>query len=353
VRMSTLIIAIMGVTLAAVFALVVINRESREVVSAAVPVSLAAIGAIMLVFAYTRPAPISRTFPVVFVLEQATSYPVVIPDRPFPTQSLALFDSAIQANPKAFEGLRPRDMGDPTYHEYLQKLIVDWIAHKHFSVWRLRIDRFQYGSGSEEQWGPAPDASNYPSKKLSKEDVKQALGKNRFASVHNGFGTLAVPPGTTLTVSPEQGDIHEAEVRLKNRLVDLRVVTRPSSSGVGMSAYTMFSGLDPGTAQQQFWSRQFIVRITATFQRYLVGHPNMATYREWANGIVEGLAHDFDDEGLWKRTSENYMLRQHLPDPVRKLSIGIGPIRSLPPAQPKPSDETKPDPPSPQSVGQK
>jgi hypothetical protein len=38
----------------------------------------------------------------------------------------------------------------------------------------------------------------------------------------------------------------------------------------------------------------------------------MATYREWASGIIDGLAHDFDDEGLWKRTSENYILRQHL-----------------------------------------
>lgn len=333
--------------LASVFALVVINRESREVVSAALPVSLGAMGAILLVFAYTRPAPISRTFPVVFVVEQASGYPVAIPDRPFPFQSLALFDSAIQANPKAFENVRFRDMGDPTYHEYLQKLIVDWIAAKHFGAWRLRIERFQYGSGSQEQWGAAPDSGNYPSKKLSKEEVERVLGKNRFASVHTAFGTLVVPPGTSITVGPEQGDAHEAEIRFRNRLVDLRIVSRPSFSGVGMSAYTMFSGLNPGAAQQLFWSRQFIVRMSATFPRYLVGHPNMATYREWASGIIDGLAHDFDDEGLWKRTSENYILRQHLPDPVRKISIGIGPIRSQPPAGPKPPDQTKPDGPKP------
>jgi hypothetical protein len=104
----------------------------------------------------------------------------------------------------------------------------------------------------------------------------------------------------------------------------------------------MFSGLDPGAAQQLYWSKQFIVRITATFPRLLVGHPDMATHREWASRIIEGLAHDFDDEGLWKRTSENFILRQHLPDAVRKSSIGIGPIRSdplagaIPPGQKKP-----------------
>ena len=100
--MSTLIIGVMGVALASAFTLVVLNRESREVVSAALPVSLGAMGAILLVFAYTRPAPISRSFPAVFVIEQSSGYPVSIPDRPFPPQLLALFDRAMQANPNAF-----------------------------------------------------------------------------------------------------------------------------------------------------------------------------------------------------------------------------------------------------------
>ena len=333
-KMGTLFIALMGLAIAAAFALVVVNRASSEVVNAAVPVAFAALSALGLVFAFARQPTIERIFPVVFVVQQADKYPVVVPDRRFPSGTLALFDQAVQSNPRALDDPRFADFGGgPLFHEFLQKSLVDWISMRHFGTWRMRVDRFSYGSGGQEQFGPTPDAGQYSSKVLSKEELTAVLGSNIFAGVHSGFGKIALPPRTMLSVSAPPEGKQEGEIRLKNWFVDMRIYTRQSFSMVGLGNYTMLMGMPQEEAQQHFWTLQYVVRIEANFNRYLVGHPHMEAHRDWANGIVAGLAHDFDEEAIWRTTTESYMLRQHLTGPLRNATIGLGPIRSAAPAK--------------------
>lgn len=87
-------------------------------------------------------------------------------------------------------------------------------------------------------------------------------------------------------------------------------------------------------AQALYWHQQFIVRATAEFPRYLMGHPKMPVYREWAEGIIRELAAAFDEEEIWRRTKENYVLRQHMPATNRNLTIPVGPILTAPATPP-------------------
>jgi len=336
-KMSIVFIALMGLALAAVFALVVLNRASAAVVNAAVPVAFGAISAIGLVFAFARPEPIARAFPIVFVVERASLLPVVIPDRPFPFMSLGLADQMRQIDPTTFEPPPKQEGFDfivPLYHEYLQKIVVDSIAAKHSGTWRMRTERFH----GFEQWSPTPDAAGYSSKVISAEQLIGALGKNRFARVQSGFGKLALPPGTQFEIeaphhNPQSGET--GTIHLKNRFCDIEIRTVQSWSSVGLGNYTMLLGIPLEEAQQKYWTIQYVTRINASFRWYLIGHPDMAVHRQWANSIVEELAHAFDEDGLWRRTTENYMLRQHLPPAVKGMGMPLGPIRfTAPPAAP-------------------
>ena len=78
---------------------------------------------------------------------------------------------------------------------------------------------------------------------------------------------------------------------------------------MGLGGYSRPLGVSAEEAQEKFAERQYIVRITATFSPYFVGHPEMAAHREWAQYIVEGLAQAFSEETLWKRTTDAIVLQ--------------------------------------------
>lgn len=333
--MSTVFIAFMALTLTGAFILVVLNRASPSVVNAAVPLAFGALSALGLVFAFTRPEPISRVFPVVFVVERASLLPIVIPDRPFGFLSLHLADEMRQLDPKTFEQPKGQDEGFdfivPLFHEFLHKVIVDSLAAKQFGTWRMRTERF--GGSGFEQFGPMPDAGSYSSKVLTTEELTQAFSTNRFARVHSMFGKWALPPGTELQIDVPHHDPQLGQtgvIRLKNRFCEMTIRTVVSMSVVGLGSYTALVGIPQEEAQKMYWTLQYIVRINASFPWYLIGHPDMAVHREWADGITEELTHAFDEESMWRRSIENYMLRQHLPPAARAMTIGLGPIQSQP-----------------------
>ena len=82
-KMATLLIVLAGLVLASAYILIWMNRASVIIVQAALPAAITLLSALILVFLANRAAPISRVFPVVFVIEKASRLPVVIPNRPF------------------------------------------------------------------------------------------------------------------------------------------------------------------------------------------------------------------------------------------------------------------------------
>jgi hypothetical protein len=326
--MGTVFSALTVAAVLAVLTFVWINRAAQGIVTATIPVAVAAISAIGLVFVFNRPAPISRVFPVLFAIERASLLPIVIPHRPV-WIGLGLADQMRQIEPKTFE-FPPDKRGFesllPLYHEFLQRLIVDTIAGKHSGTWRVRIERFD----EFEQYGPAPDAAAESSQVLSQEEIAKAFGKNRFAPVYSSFGKLALPSGTSLTIELSRGEASDTgKIRLKNWFCELTIGTEPSWSVVGLGKYGMLLGMPQDEAQKTYLTLQYLVRIRAEFPWYLVGHPKMALHREWAQTIVDDLAHTFDEVSLWSRTRENYILHQHLPPAAKAIPLPLGPIQSV------------------------
>ncbi len=62
------------------------------------------------------------------------------------------------------------------------------------------------------------------------------------------------------------------------------------------------------SAQPQCRTQQYVVRITVTFSPFLVGHPQMRLIKQWATGIVDGLQDAFDEQIIWRKIVEGYML---------------------------------------------
>ena len=254
--MANFIAALMAILIAGALVLVYMNRASSEIVGAALPVAFAAFSALGLVFAFGRPPTIERTFPVVFVIQQADKYPIIVPYRPFPSLALGLFDRAVRANPHLLEDSRFADTGGgPLFHYYLQKVFVDWLASRHAWTWRVRVDRFHIGT-EQEMFGSASDAGEFKTKKLSTGEVEKALPGNVFSAIPSfGPGTLALPPRTSFIVQAPHQDAQQGEVseiRLKNWFCDVRIRARKSSWGVGLGAYTSLLGVDQVQAQKDY-----------------------------------------------------------------------------------------------------
>ena len=343
--MANALIALTGIVLLLAAALVWFNRASPTVVGAAFPAATGLLSALALVFAFNRPEPISRVFPVVFAIEKTSLLPITIPDRPFPFASLALPPMMKQKDAKAFavpEGQSDFDVAVPLYHEYLQKMFVDDLAMKQSGTWRMRTERFT----DMIQFSPTPDASAHKSRVLTVEELEKAFGQNRFAAVYSAFGKWALPPGTELQIDRPKRNEQLGEVgliRLKNRFCTVSIQTIRSLNMVGLGKYTPLIGASIDEAQKGFFTVQFITRIDASFPWYLSGHPHMRLYREWVNALVDELTFSFDEDSLWSRTKDNYLLKRHYQNFPPGLELPVAPMRVADPPAAAQAEPQKPE----------
>lgn len=344
--MSTLVyIVFAGLVLVVAYCLVVMNRDSSIVVGAFVPAVVALASALAAVFFYNSPAPMSRVFQVVLVVEKASMLPVTVPHRPFPFTSLSLAPMMGQIDPKTFHppnGQNTYDFIRPLYHEYLQKIFIDDLATKQFGTWRMKTERFV----DLIRWAPMPDASSYPSKILDIKEHERILGENRFARVHSGLGKWALPPGTDFWIEQPRNDTQLGEIgtiHLKNGQCEISIRTMATSWLVGLGKYGPLVGRHRGEDQDKYWTFEYITRIDASFPWYRIGDPDATLYREWANAIIEELSFSFDEESLWARTKDSFLLMSHFTVLPQGMPLPIGPLRMSPPPEPPKDQESKTD----------
>lgn len=322
--MSTVVIVAMGLLVAAGFVIVVMNRQSQAVVTAAVPVVFGALSAMALVFAFNRPEPIRLTFPTAFYWQKSDKLGVVIPYRSFSWNALSWVEALKQVDPRLLDEPSDKAEGEELYHDLLQKALVDWIASRHFGTWRVQSIRASTGLGSTEEFGPMPDANQFASTIIDKEALKTVFAKNRFRDFNTAFGKIALPPKMTLTVEQETDKTLRRRMTFKNRYCTLRIITRWQGGGVGLGGYGRLIGMTAETAQEKYFNSEFIVEIVATFTPYLVGHPSMAAHREWAQNVIDGLRFAFDEERIWREAADTFMLMQHTK--TTYPSVDVGPV---------------------------
>jgi hypothetical protein len=329
--LSYQIVSAAGAAILAIFSVICLSTE-RPVPYRKIALSvIGALFALALVFIFFPPQPVVKKFPVVFFSKQPDNLPVSIPIRQFLMENaFPIFGAARQANPSAFNlpnGVDAINFDEELYEEFLQRLLIDWIASRHSGTWRADISRVNAGSASMETWSSLSDASEYESTILTTAELEQKFRGNRFARVRSfGSGALALPKGMTLIIEKSQRKTPGSKIHFKDAFCELTIKITFSGGSVGLGGYAILVDMPLGFSQQHYWSEIFTVQLNASFNRWLMGHPKMTAHRAWAEQIIEGLENAFNEELIWRQTIENIMLYKHSP-----TKYPLGPVGTYPP----------------------
>jgi len=295
---------------AGVFYVVWMNRASEKIVTAVIPITVAALtGVSLAIFVFGGETTATARFPTVFLYRSSDKMPITPPYRPM---LMSLFElPELQKDHPDLVG--DGDDGWTLYHEFLQRAIIDIIARRHRFSWETEISRFDIG-GTEEMSGPASSASG-ASQKLSFEEIRGRLEGNRFGNSRFGSPELTLPPRMRLEVTlPVHNGTNAQEGRIvfTNEFVRLSITTQAFSRMVGLGPYTQMMGYTPIEAQTQCAQAQYLVTIMAEYSRLRIGHPDMARYRRWVQQIVSELQAELDEQVLWARTKESYIFAKQI-----------------------------------------
>jgi hypothetical protein len=125
---------------------------------------------------------------------------------------------------------------------------------------------------------------------------------------------LSVPPNTDFSVEPPHADPKQGQIgkiRLKNKFCEISITTQQSSFLEGMGDLASLAGLSEEESNQ-FGTATYRVRISISYSRFLAGHPDMAMYSEWTNGIADGIQKQFDEQIIWSNIKSDYMFRKQV-----------------------------------------
>jgi len=304
------------------FILVWNNRASEKIVAAVIPVSVAAIVAVLLaILVFGGEATIREDFRTSFVYRMSDKTLLKLPWTLAQHTPLAVSHPGwIKSVPSEFlEDRRDWQDGSMTvldhvglmdrelYHHLLQKAIIDVLSKKF--KWHIDAPNFNLVRG--------------PSKFLSTEEITKLLDGNIFANSVVAWllpPRITLPPNTQVNIvpptNPEQLHVegfHTAdpsEISFKNEYADVSIRIVPVSWGSGVGRYRDLLELeDPET---DFANVTFDVIFQCQFSRFRSGHPDMEAYKGWATSMAEELRTRFDDELIWERMKEDYLFSKQV-----------------------------------------
>jgi len=296
------------IVIAVAFYVVWMNRASEKIISAVIPISVAAVlGVLMAVFVFGGDSPTITKFPVTFFYRTSDHLPLAMPLRR-PTLGFLFLPQLNQQHPD----LMKDDTGGQTlYHHLLQRAIFDILASRYRGNWETEIIRFKTSIADETRFMPAAGAGT-DFRRLSSAEIETALKGNRFAGGRMEHLQITLPPGTSVKVSPpteKSGTLPESIVVFKNKFVTVTIQTQASEWGLAFGGYQVIMGhgsnYDPGISHATF-----LLTAKTEFNRLRTGHPDMQRYRTWASQLVAELQHDLDEQLLWQETKESYSFMQ-------------------------------------------
>jgi hypothetical protein len=326
-----LILALVVLAVVATFYVVLMNRASEKIVSAVIPITVAAIvGIFIAVFIFGGEAPITTRFPVTFFYRAPDNLPLKMPLRRL-QEFLFLVPQLNQQHP---ELMKDDTGGETLYHDFLQRAIVEILASRYQSDWEKEIVRFRTSTGEQMRVMPISSDRRKEFRLVSSSEIHAALRDNRFADVQIAPPQFTVPPGTTFSMSPpieRQGLMPEGIISLANEYVRLTIQSQPSTRGELHGEYQAMMGIG-SNPDPTIMESTYIVTVTTTFSRFRTGHPNMKRYKKWASQVVAEIQNDLDEQILWQQTKEKYSSRQ-----LERLGpMADGPIILNPPQINKP-----------------
>jgi hypothetical protein len=286
------------------------NRDSEKIITTLFLGMAALFGAIVAVILYGAAPPLRKAFSVPIIIHADTKLPVEsLPYPVLPMDFAIRVREKLTAHPEILPDPKTDSFARSTYHHALQRAMIFWLESKYPTSWQADIFPMTLGEGS----GYSFQSKRVPSRLYLPTELTTLMAGNQFADIKGIFGSgdkfgLALPKGTELTVTPPHLDPAQGEIssiRLRNPFCTITVETRFGMSLVGAGSYRMlFGGMSQQQSQETFNSDEYVVVISVTFSRFLVGNPNMSNYKKWATDIADGLEAQFSDQVVWPKTKD-------------------------------------------------
>jgi hypothetical protein len=306
---TDLFLAAIFTAYALVLILAWLNRGSEKIATAIIPIGIAAIaGTLYAVLVFGAQPKISSKFIAGYVVDLPSKLPVNLPgpigaarDRWSTWRNI---EELRKRKPELFHPDEGNEFPERIYRDLAQKEIIEWLSLRFGHQWVVEGLTSRAGGFQSESWGPAGDSTR-EKKEYSPQELENILGNNLFAKtgflLNNG---LALPPGTTLTVTTADKDSSRGEILLANKLCRIRILTLPGGGMRGAGEYSRLLKL----SEKESWNIGTIgtlVETEITFNRWRSGDPEMPIYKTWALSITNGIASKFDENLIWDRTLRN------------------------------------------------
>lgn len=295
-----------------IFVLVWLNRGSEKILTAVIPIVIAAlIGVVLAVFVFGGEPPVTEIFPSSFLYKISNKMPA---DLPWVLQSRRFVP--MQFAPGELYKVRPEfftDSSDPQgtmlYHHLLQKSMIDFLGMLYRGSWQTEILHFELPGFREQRFAPV-EGSTEPTKVFTATEIANLLKGNKFAGINSGISPqIAVPPGTTLEIlvpHRKNGGLEQGEILLKNWFFTVSIQTVGSHWMRSAGGYQQLAGISDQDAAD-LGTSMYTVRFKARFSRWLSGNPSMPKYKAWARQLADELRARFDEQVIWQKTKEDYL----------------------------------------------
>lgn len=288
------------------------NRASEKVLSAFASISVGALGAVLLaVFVFAEQPKIKTQFPVTFFVDTETGVPAYLPSRsgsPLVTMVSSGINTIKSSNPARFSRAELTN----TYHQLLQRLIVDWMSQVYRADWQVTKQAYDLPAGDMFTISPPEEPSAERPTSLDGVSIAtlfpaDGLGRNPITLTGSIQEKIVLPPVSTLRVIAPHHDSRLGEVGgiiIQNRYVLIEIKSRSMGAFGGIGEYAVLAGYDNLLADKVS-AITYELTFECSYPGWLSGSPKMTSRRAWAEAMLKMLQEDFDEQAILRKSREN------------------------------------------------
>ncbi len=285
------------------------NRNSEALRSKVFPaIAIAVIGGLFTIWFSLKEEKIKISFPSTLMYHEKSGEALEKCDQRYKLQyggKLALFSSIIQAPPKDDSSFLTLS-SDILFVETLTLLFTS----RHQESLGL--------TGHIISYTKDPSFRDFPNQTLSWQDFSlkykdkwRSEIKELFAKLEdpNIFGILGIremcfPKGTTIKIVCDRIN---RNISLKNDFCEINIKIYGDNFYRGLGEWKWILGYDDDK-DNEFWTSNMMVYLSAKFSRFLSGHPDMPKYKRWVNLLFDRLRSCLDNEQQLNASREKYHL---------------------------------------------
>lgn len=300
------------------------NRASEKIISTFITVSFAGAAATLAatIFSLNHESfevPIYKTY----VFNKITKYPIHDTEKPFisafscrelENKTISFVQESIKDDPSL--SIIPTNNSDEImikrgislYRDILFRQLLTEICYHYGS--NQTTKKTENITGNSITYG-TDRPLKIPSKEIKWSEIVKSYPNNSCFSFHEfDFCGLTVPSNARMIFS-------ENKIQIQDKYIDLTIEVQNKGGAIGAIGLTTLLHMPIGESMK-YWSETYKILIKAKFNPIRYGHPLMADYKKWAEGIKNGITDLFSTEKHWKETKELFILYNNSPKETPK-----------------------------------